>query len=97
MSLIGLKVPAAILASGYDIGRWKMSEGATITRHVYEVRPGGIETVNCHARDWADRDTHYGCANGRFSRVNRHARQRKETQCDLASSERAMNAWLTNA
>lgn len=48
----------AILASGYDIGRWKVKEGATITGYVYDVKPGGIETVNCHARDWADRDTH---------------------------------------
>jgi hypothetical protein len=49
---------AAILAPGYDIARWKVKEGATITGYVYDVKPGGIETVNCHARDWADRDTH---------------------------------------
>ena len=49
---------AAILAPGYDVGRWTVREDATITGYVYDVRPGGIETVNCHARDWADRDTH---------------------------------------
>jgi hypothetical protein len=49
---------AAILAPGDDVGRWKAKEGATITGYVYDVRPGGIETVNCHARDGADRDTH---------------------------------------
>jgi hypothetical protein len=49
---------AAILAPGYDTGRWKVKEGATITGYVYDVKPGGVETVNCHARDWADRDTH---------------------------------------
>lgn len=47
-----------ILALGYDIGRWKVKEGAIITGYVYDVKPGGIETVNYHARDWADRDTH---------------------------------------
>jgi hypothetical protein len=49
---------AAILAPGYDIGRWKVNQAATITGYVYDVKPGGVETVNCHAKDWADRDTH---------------------------------------
>jgi hypothetical protein len=48
----------AILAPGYDVGRWKVKDGATIIGYVHDVKPGGIETVNCHARDWADRDTH---------------------------------------
>jgi hypothetical protein len=49
---------AAILAPGNDIGRWKVKEGAQIVGYVYDVKPGGIETVNCHARALADRDTH---------------------------------------
>jgi hypothetical protein len=49
---------AAILAPGDDIGRWKVKEGAQIAGYVYDVKPGGIETVNCHARALADRDTH---------------------------------------
>jgi hypothetical protein len=49
---------AAILASGNDIGRWKVKDGAQIVGYVYDVKPGGIETVNCHSRGLADRDTH---------------------------------------
>jgi hypothetical protein len=49
---------AAIVAPGNDIGRWKVKAGATITGYVMDVKPGGIETVNCHAKDWAYRDTH---------------------------------------
>jgi hypothetical protein len=49
---------AAILAPGNDIGRWKVKDGAQILGYVYDVKPGGIETVNCHARDLASRDTH---------------------------------------
>jgi hypothetical protein len=49
---------ASILAPGDDIGRWRVSQGATITGYVYDVKPGRIETVNCHAWDLADRDTH---------------------------------------
>lgn len=49
---------AAMLAPGNDIGRWKVRYGATITGYVEDVKVGGIETVNCHARDPQHRDTH---------------------------------------
>ena len=49
---------AAMLAPGADAGRWKTSYGAEITGYVEDVKPGGIETVNCHAKDLPDRDTH---------------------------------------
>jgi len=49
---------AAILAAGNDIGRWKVKDRAQVVGYVYDVKPGGIETVNCHARSLADRDTH---------------------------------------
>lgn len=49
---------AAILAPGNDISRWSTSQAASITGYVIDVHPGGIETVNCHARDLAGRDTH---------------------------------------
>jgi hypothetical protein len=49
---------AAIVAPGNDIGRWKVKFGADITGYVADVKPGGVETVNCHAKDWAYRDTH---------------------------------------
>lgn len=48
----------AILAPGQDAQRWSNHEGATITGYVIDVKPGGLETVNCHARDFSDRDTH---------------------------------------
>lgn len=48
----------AILAPGNDIGRWKVRYGAEIVGYVHDVKPGGIESVNCHARDVGDRDTH---------------------------------------
>jgi hypothetical protein len=49
---------AAILASGNDITRWKVKEGAEIVGYVWDVKRGGIESTNCRARDDADRDTH---------------------------------------
>lgn len=49
---------AAILAPGYDIGRWKVNYGAAITGYVYDVKVGGVETVNCHATNPQYRDTH---------------------------------------
>src|SRR5215467_7930807 len=49
---------AAILAPGSDISRWKVKEGAEITGCVWDVKRGGVEGTNCHARDDADRDTH---------------------------------------
>lgn len=49
---------AAILARGNDISRWKVKEGAEIVGYVWDVKPGGIESTNCRARDDADRDTH---------------------------------------
>ena len=49
---------AAILAPAYDAGRWRDTEGAEVVGYVLDVKPGGIETVNCEARDVADRDTH---------------------------------------
>src|SRR6516165_3509349 len=49
---------AAIFAPGNDISRWKVNEGAEIIGYVSDVKRGGIEATNCHARDDADRDTH---------------------------------------
>ena len=49
---------AAMLAPGNDTGRWKVKQGAEISGYVFEVRPGGIESTNCHARAAGLRDTH---------------------------------------
>jgi hypothetical protein len=49
---------AAILAPGNDLGRWKVKYGAEIVGYVHDVKPGGIESVNCHAGDVRDWDTH---------------------------------------
>lgn len=48
----------AMLASGNDVKRWSDSDGATITGYVIKVKPGGLESVNCHAKSLARRDTH---------------------------------------
>jgi hypothetical protein len=49
---------AAILRLGTDRSRWDERRAATIVGYVEEVKPGSAESVNCRARDPADRDTH---------------------------------------
>ena len=49
---------AALLAPGDDHARWSEARGASIVGYVHDVKPGGIETTNCRARDLPDRDTH---------------------------------------
>ncbi|MGA2260080.1 MAG: hypothetical protein ABSH28_01450 [Acidobacteriota bacterium] len=49
---------AALLRSGDDRGRWKVKDGAEIVGYVWDVKPGGIESCNCHASKVEDRDTH---------------------------------------
>jgi hypothetical protein len=48
----------AILAPGGDTGRWKVKQGAEIIGYVSDVKVGGIESTNCHARASEQRDTH---------------------------------------
>jgi hypothetical protein len=48
----------AILAPGEDTDRWSPGMAAEITGFVLDVKPGGSETVNCHAKDPAHTDTH---------------------------------------
>ena len=48
----------AMLAPGDDHGRWSEQRGASIVGYVQDVKPGGIETTNCRARDIPNRDTH---------------------------------------
>ena len=49
---------AAILEPGEDRGRWSDRHAAEITGYVWDVKIGGVETVNCRATDPPDRDTH---------------------------------------
>jgi len=49
---------AAILAPGNDMSRWTVREAAEIVGYVWDVKRGGVESTNCHARDDLDRDTH---------------------------------------
>jgi hypothetical protein len=49
---------AALLQPGDDRGRWKVRDGAEIVGYVWDVKPGGIESCNCHATDVDKRDTH---------------------------------------
>jgi hypothetical protein len=49
---------AAVLTPGNDINRWSSNQGAVVTGYVIAVKPGGPETVNCHAKDLPHTDTH---------------------------------------
>jgi hypothetical protein len=49
---------AAILKPGTDAQRFSTAKGATVTGYVAEVKPGGLESCNCHAADLPNRDTH---------------------------------------
>lgn len=48
----------AMVAPGDDTSRWSINRGAKVVGYVADVNPGGIETVNCHARSLHGRDTH---------------------------------------
>jgi hypothetical protein len=48
----------ALLAPGDDRGRWDERRAARIVGYVRAVQVGGVETVNCLARDPDHRDTH---------------------------------------
>ena len=48
----------ALVAPGDDRTRWSDTVGASVVGYVHDVKPGGIETTNCRARDLPDRDTH---------------------------------------
>jgi hypothetical protein len=47
-----------VLASGNDLNRWSRGDGAIFDGVMVGVKVGGIESVNCHAKDPAHRDTH---------------------------------------
>jgi hypothetical protein len=47
-----------MLQTGDDTDRFDPSNGAEITGYVNDVKVGGIETCNCHARAAGFRDTH---------------------------------------
>jgi hypothetical protein len=49
---------AALIKRGNDRDRWNSKMAATVVGYVAKVGVGGIETVNCHAKDVAHRDTH---------------------------------------
>lgn len=49
---------AAIAAPGDDRTRWTPQKGASVMGYVFEVKPGGSETVNCGEEDSKYKDTH---------------------------------------
>lgn len=49
---------AAMLEPGDDRSRWNEGRGAEISGYVWDVKVGGVETVNCRASDPQHRDTH---------------------------------------
>jgi hypothetical protein len=48
----------AMLRPGDDEHRWSDRRAAEITGYVYDAKPGGVESCNCHAKDKYYRDTH---------------------------------------
>lgn len=48
----------ALLKSGRDQGRFDTRRAARIVGYVADVKVGGVESVNCHAKGALDRDTH---------------------------------------
>src|SRR6266699_1980371 len=48
----------SVLATGKDTRRWVDNSAAEIEGIVFDVKPGGIGSANCGARDLVDRDTH---------------------------------------
>lgn len=49
---------ASLLAPGDDENRWNVRTAVEITGYVFEVKPGGSETCNCHVNDDVHTDTH---------------------------------------
>ena len=49
---------AAMVRPGPDETRWNDHRAVTVVGYVADVKMGGIETVNCHARSAHGRDTH---------------------------------------
>jgi len=49
---------AAMLRPGNDESRWDTHKAAQLVGYVADVKMGGVETVNCHARSAHGRDTH---------------------------------------
>lgn len=49
---------SAMLAPGDDRDRWDSSKAGTLTGYVADVKLGGVESVNCHARSAINRDSH---------------------------------------
>jgi hypothetical protein len=47
-----------LLVPGDDARRWDNHKAGEVTGYVYDVKVGGIETCNCHAKDTQNRDTH---------------------------------------
>ncbi len=51
-----------VLKPGDDTTRWSSVKGAVFEGYVISVKNGGIESVNCHAKDSDHRDTHIDIA-----------------------------------
>ncbi len=49
---------ASMLNPGNDETRWSTSNAVELTGFVFDVKPGGLETCNCHASDKSQMDTH---------------------------------------
>lgn len=48
----------SVLTPGNDLQRWNEEKAGALIGWVHNVKPGGIESVNCSAKDIPHRDTH---------------------------------------
>ena len=86
----------AMLEPGDDRPRWNDSRGADITGYVWDVKGGGVETVNCRASDPQHRDTHIELV---LDPMNSSANQRvivEITPRMRVIAERRGEDWSTN-
>jgi hypothetical protein len=85
----------AVLAPGNDLNRWSREDAAAFEGTVINVKVGGIESVNCHAKDPAHRDTHIELA------LDSSARETQRVIVEVTPRWREMMAgtadWSTQA
>jgi hypothetical protein len=88
---------AAMLEPGDDRTRWNDHHAAEITGYVWDVKVGGVETVNCHAADPPDRDTHIELVLDPMSGQQDHRVIVEVTPRSRALAEQRGEDWSTPA
>lgn len=84
-----------LLTPGDDIKRWKDSDAAEITGYVYDIKPGGVESCNCGAKDLLLRDTHIELTTDPMSGAAAQRFVAEMTPRMRAIAAKAGNDWST--